>query len=129
VHDTVLLHRRFDRDAITDTRYAVAGCAADTGLSGPRLDAFVLAVNEIVTNAVQHGGGSGRIRLWRTAVGLACEISDEGPGAPMAAFNGHQLPPMSSTGGRGLWLARHLCDSMDVESGSGGTTVHLTMAI
>jgi anti-sigma regulatory factor (Ser/Thr protein kinase) len=100
-----------------------------TGLAGPRLDAFVLAVNEIMTNAVRHGGGSGRIRLWRTAAGLACEISDEGTGAPMGVFNGHQLPPMSATGGRGLWLARHLCDSMDVESGSAGTTVHLTMTI
>jgi anti-sigma regulatory factor (Ser/Thr protein kinase) len=129
VHDTVLLHRRFDRDAIPETRYGVAGCAATTGLAGPRLDAFVLAVNEIMTNAVRHGGGSGRLRLWRTAAGLVCEISDEGPGAPMSIFNGHELPPMSATGGRGLWLARHLCDSMEVESGSGGTVVHLTMAI
>jgi serine/threonine-protein kinase RsbW len=129
VHDTVLLHRRFDRDAITGTRYAVAGCAAEAGLSGPRLEAFVLAVNEIVTNAVRHGGGSGRVRLLRTAAGLACEIADEGPGAPLAVFNGHRLPPISAMGGRGLWLARHLCDSMDVDSDDRGTTVRLTMAI
>ena len=135
--DTVLLNRHFDRDAVTGTRHGVAACAAGAGLTGPRLEAFVLAVNEIMTNAVRHGGGSGRIRLWRTVAGLACEISDPGPAAtadrnPLdwpARNNGHRLPPTTATGGRGLWLARHLCDTMGVESGRGGTTVRLTISI
>jgi anti-sigma regulatory factor (Ser/Thr protein kinase) len=101
VGDTVLLNRQFDRDAITGTRHGVANCAAGRGPRGLRLEAFVLAVNEIMTNAVRHGGGSGRIRLSRTAAGLACEISDAGPGAPPERFNGHRLPPTTATGGRG----------------------------
>jgi anti-sigma regulatory factor (Ser/Thr protein kinase) len=129
VGDTVLLNRQFDRDAITETRHGVAACAAGAGLAGPRLEAFVLAINEIVTNAVRHGGGSGRIRLWRTAAGLGCEISDAGPGAPPERFNGHGLPPTTATGGRGLWLARRLCDTFDVKSGGTGTAVHMTMRI
>jgi serine/threonine-protein kinase RsbW len=129
VDKPVLFSRRFDREAIAHARHGLAGCAAEAGLTGLRLEAFVLAVNEIMTNAVRHGGGSGRVRLSRTAAGLACEISDAGPGAPPARFNGQQLPPTSATGGRGLWLARHLCDSMGVQTGRGGTTVHLTMAI
>ena len=127
--DTVLLNCQFDRDAITGTRHGVLARAAGAGLAGLRLEAFVLAVNEIMTNAVRHGGGSGWIRLWRTAAGLACEISDAGPGAPPERFNGHRLPPTTATGGRGLWLARHLCDTFDVESGGAGTTVRLTMTI
>ena len=127
--DTVLLSCQFDRDAITETRHGVAACAAGVGLAGPRLEAFVLAVNEIMSNAVRHGGGSGRIRLWRTAAGVACEISDGGPGAPPERLNGHRLPPTTATGGRGLWLARHQCDTFDVESGGAGTTVHMTMTI
>jgi serine/threonine-protein kinase RsbW len=129
VDEPVLFSRRFDRDAIPEARHGFAGCAAKAGLAGLRLEAFVLAVNEIMTNAVRHGGGSGRIRLSRTAAGLACAISDSGPGVLLARLNSHQLPPTSATGGRGLWLARHLCDSMGIESGRGGTTVHLTMAI
>src|SRR3982751_2820341 len=125
--DTVLLNRQFDRDAITGTRHGFAACAAGVGLRGPRLEAFVLAVNEIMTNAVRHGGGCGRIRLWRTTAGLGCEISDAGPGAPPERFNGHRLPPTTATGGRGLWLARHLCDTFGVDSGGTGTTVRMTM--
>jgi anti-sigma regulatory factor (Ser/Thr protein kinase) len=128
VDEAVLLQFDFDREAITGARHTVADCASAQGLAGLRLEGFVLAVNEIMTNAVRHGGGHGRVRLARTATGLRCEIRDGGVGEP-ARFNGHALPPTEATGGRGLWLARHLCDSFDVETGLDGTRVELTMAI
>ena len=126
--ETVLLHREFDRDAVTGARHDVAGYASEAGLAGTRLDGFVVAVNEIMTNTVRHGGGRGVLRLWRTSAGLRCEIHDGGTADP-ARLNGHVLPPTSATGGRGLWLARHLCDSFDVETGDKGTRVRLTMSI
>ncbi len=125
---TVLLSLAFDRDAITDVRHDVAGCAAAAGLTGLRLEGFVLSVNEIMTNAVRHGAGHGSVRLWRTRGALRCEVYDGGTGDP-ARFNGYELPPSSATGGRGLWLARHLCDTIEVETGRGGTRVALTMLI
>lgn len=128
VDEPVLLQFDFDRDAITDARHTVATCASTQGLEGLRLEGFVLAVNEIMTNAVRHGGGIGRVRLSRTSTGLRCVIRDDGAGEP-ARFNGHSLPPTEATGGRGLWLARHLCDSFDVKTGLDGTRVELTMAI
>lgn len=124
----ILLQVEFDRDAITDVRHDVAGHASAAGLEGLRLDGFVLAVNEIMTNAVRHGGGHGVVRLWRTVGGLRCEVRDQGTGEP-GRFNGHALPPTEATGGRGLWLARTLCDSFDVETGLAGTRVELTIAI
>lgn len=127
--EAILLQFTFDRDAITDGRHDIAGCASEAGLGGLRLDGFVLAVNEIMTNAVRHGGGHGRVRLWRTATGLRCEIHDDGADGRPARLNGHALPPTEATGGRGLWLARRLCDSFDVETGRDGTRVALTMAI
>jgi anti-sigma regulatory factor (Ser/Thr protein kinase) len=43
-------------------------CLTDTarlgGLAEPRRSEFVLAVHEVTGNAVQHGGGRGRARLW-----------------------------------------------------------------
>jgi serine/threonine-protein kinase RsbW len=126
---TELLRLAFDRDAITGARHDVAGCAADAGLNGRRLDGFVLAVNEIMANAVRHGGGRGEIQLWRTAAGLICQIRDSGNGALAFRFNGYGLPPTSATGGRGLWLARRMCDSLEIESGGAGTTVLLRMSI
>jgi serine/threonine-protein kinase RsbW len=128
VGDVILLRFEFDRDAITSVRHDIAGCASTAGLGGLRLDGFVLAVNEIMTNAVRHGAGRGRVRLWRTATGLRCEVRDDGRGEPVH-FNGHTLPPTEATGGRGLWLARTLCDTFDVETGRDGTRVELTMAI
>ena len=128
VDEAILLRLEVDRDAITAVRHDIAGLAAAAGLDGLRLDGFVLAVNEIMTNAVRHGGGRGLVRLVRTAGGLRCEISDKGSGEP-ARFNGRVLPPTEATGGRGLWLARHLCDSFDVETGGNGTRVRLVMAV
>jgi serine/threonine-protein kinase RsbW len=128
VDEATLLRFEFDREAITALRHEIAGQAAGVGLTGLRLEGFVLAVNEILTNAVRHGGGRGLVLLVRTGAGLRCEISDKGSGDP-ANFNGRALPPTEATGGRGLWLARHLCDSFDVETGDHGTRVQLTMAI
>ncbi|MDF2712442.1 MAG: ATP-binding protein, partial [Nonomuraea muscovyensis] len=54
----------FARGRITVLRRAVTTYAAGMGLTGRRLEDFVLAVNEITTNAVLHGGGRGRLRLW-----------------------------------------------------------------
>jgi serine/threonine-protein kinase RsbW len=128
VDEAILLEFEFGRDAITSLRHDIAGYAAEAGLGGIRLDGFVLAVNEIMTNAVRHGGGRGLVRLWRTGTGLRCEVRDGGTGEP-ARFNGHVLPPTEATGGRGLWLARNLCDTFDVETGRDGTRVELTMTI
>jgi signal transduction histidine kinase len=44
------------------------------------LDVFVLAVHEVTGNAVQHGGGRGRARLWYADGALRCRVTDDGPG-------------------------------------------------
>lgn len=123
-----LLAVAFDRQAITGTRHAVGRCAAAVGLFGARLDGFVLAVNEIMTNAVRHGGGRGRLRLWRAAGTVSCEVRDEGR-AVAGRLEPGELPPTTATGGRGLWLARQLCDEVEVETGVAGTVVRVTVAI
>jgi serine/threonine-protein kinase RsbW len=117
----------FDHAAITSLRHAVGRCAAEAGLTGDRLDDFVVAVNELLTNAVRHGGGSGRLSLWRSADAVVCEVSDAGPGLdrPLGAA-GPERPAASGPGGWGLWLAEELTDSFDLTTGDLGTTVRLT---
>ncbi|WP_430285336.1 ATP-binding protein, partial [Salmonella enterica] len=39
-------------------------------------------VHEVITNAVRHGGGAGRIRLWRDGPQLHCQVIDSGAGIP-----------------------------------------------
>jgi anti-sigma regulatory factor (Ser/Thr protein kinase) len=105
------------------TSYATwAGAAAQS------VSQFVQAVDEVATNALEHGGGSGVIRIWTGPRAMSCEISDSGSGLsdPLA---GHLPLPLGRAGGCGLWLARQFCDLVEVRSGSEGTTVRLHLSL
>jgi anti-sigma regulatory factor (Ser/Thr protein kinase) len=96
---------------------------------GPRelVDDVVLVVYELATNAVRHGGGSGRLELWRENGKFVCRVSDSGPGLadPMI---GTRPPALDVSGGRGLWIA-HRLSSVKIDTGAGGTTVTAAMPI
>ena len=118
----------FDSEQIAAVRRALARHLLAAGLDGQRLDDFVTAINEAMTNAVQHGGGWGELRLWRDRE-LVCEIRDRGPGlSESVSVPRAQRPRPSATGGMGLWLAQELADSIDVDSGGDGLRVRLAMA-
>jgi anti-sigma regulatory factor (Ser/Thr protein kinase) len=120
-------------DEVTDPialRHAVAAELAAVG--GPRevVEDFLLAVDETTSNAVRHGGPPVGLRLWTSPDRLVCAVSDHGPGLddPFAGYgpaHGDDL----SRGGMGVWLARQLCDHVDISSGPDGVTVRLTTAL
>ena len=120
-------------DEVTDPialRHAVASALAAVG--GPRevVEDFLLAVDETTSNAVRHGGPPLGLRLWTSAERLVCTVTDHGPGMddPFAGYgpaHGDDL----SRGGMGVWLARQLCDHVDISSGPDGVTVRLTTAL
>ncbi|GAA0802673.1 hypothetical protein Sya03_03950 [Spirilliplanes yamanashiensis] len=86
----------------------------------------MVAVNELLTNAVRHGGGEGRLRLWRSGGAVVCEVADSGEGfAPPDAGPAHKPAP-DTPGGWGLWLAGELTDHMEIESRTDGTTVRIS---
>jgi serine/threonine-protein kinase RsbW len=124
-----LLSRAFDAAGIRELRYAVSRCAATAGLAGDLLDDYVLAVNELVTNAVRHGCGAGLLRLWLDEDRLVCEVTDNGDGITRRDADGRRRPAPHVAGGWGLWLARQLSDSMTVVTGGGGTSVRVTAAL
>ncbi len=121
--------RAFDGTSLTDLRHAVTRCLSTNGLGGERLRDFVLGVNELVTNAVRHGGGSGLLRLWHAGDRLVCEISDDGAGIAQRTVDARERPTPHVAGGWGLWLARQLSSSMSVTTGNGGTLVRITAAV
>jgi anti-sigma regulatory factor (Ser/Thr protein kinase) len=125
----MLLAVEFGRDSLGTVRDGLAKCGADSGLVDLALTNFVLAVNEIATNAVRHGGGGGRVRLWRSGSDLWCEVADTGRGIPPGRTYGVNRPRPGHIGGWGLWLARHLCDRVDIETGGSGTRVLLRYAL
>ncbi|MEU8260132.1 ATP-binding protein [Micromonospora sp. NPDC048999] len=124
-----LIAEAFDRAQVTELRHAVTSCAHAAGLHGQRLDDFVLAVNELITNAVRHGGGQGWLRVWRQAGELVCEVADHGQGISVRRLSDRSRPAPDTAGGWGLWLARELSDTMVVATGETGTTVRITATL
>jgi len=96
------------------------------GFGRDRTDDVVLAVNEITTNAVEHGPGDAEICLWSDADGFVAEVHDQGVlGNPLP---GLIAPHPAEPRGRGVWIARQLCDSLHVWADAGGTHVRLRAA-
>ncbi|WP_407951723.1 ATP-binding protein [Plantactinospora veratri] len=124
-----MLEAEFDGDQVAEVRRALTECLLVAGLTGERLDDFVTAVNEAMTNAVRHGGGRGELRFWRRRH-LICEIRDFGRGfaEPLPTIPTSRPRP-SANGGMGLWLAQELADSIEVRSDADGVRVRLTMAV
>ena len=59
-------------------RTFLTGQARLAGLAGNPAEALVMAVNEIATNSLKHGGGHGEVHVWRDGDSLVCEVSDQG---------------------------------------------------
>ena len=98
--------------------------AGGTQLSAERLSELDLAVHEIASNSVRHGGGSGRFRVWTEADAVSCEIADAGRiSDPLV---GRVAPGLTAEGGRGVWLANQLADLVQIRSSADGTTVRIT---
>ncbi|MFY1654874.1 ATP-binding protein [Solwaraspora sp. WMMB762] len=124
-----LLSETFDRSQVTDLRHHVASCASSAGMSGQRLDDFVLAVNELITNAVRHGGGQGWLRMWRDTQSMYCEVADNGQGIGTDRLRNRDRPAPNTAGGWGLWLTERLTDTMAVATGPEGTTVRISLRL
>jgi len=117
----------FDRGSLRDVRTLIAGWAADAGLSPERTDDLVLAVHELATNSVRHGGGTGVLRAWALPGALLCEVRDQGQIGDQLV--GRHVPAQHALHGRGLWLANQLCDLVQIRSLPTGTVVRLRMAL
>jgi anti-sigma regulatory factor (Ser/Thr protein kinase) len=121
------LDQAFEEHSLYALRAAVAAIGALLGLSADRLDGLVVAANELATNAIRYGGGSGRLRLWRAGDDLCCQVSDHGPGIPDPETAGTRPVPLSSESGRGLWIVRQFCDQVHIATSPAGTTVTVTL--
>ena len=120
-------------DDVTDfigLRHVVGRVLGELGGSPDLVEDLHLAIDEMTSNAVRHGGPPVQLRLWASADRVVCRISDSGPGMddPFAGYgpaHGSDL----SRGGMGLWLARQLCDHVDTLDDGDGLTIRLATAL
>jgi anti-sigma regulatory factor (Ser/Thr protein kinase) len=116
-----------DVSDVTCLRHAVAAELATTDAALDMREDFLAAVDETTTNAVRHGSPPVDVALWLSPDRLVCAVTDRGRGwdDPLAGYgpaHGDDL----SRGGMGLWLARQLCDHVDISRHEDGVTVRLT---
>jgi len=100
--------------------------AGHAGLSEDRASEVVLAVHELAANAIAHGAGRGRLRLWELTGSLSCEITDAG--TPGTTDSSETADPWPTADGHGLWLVRQVADHLDLHSGPHGTRAVVTFA-
>jgi anti-sigma regulatory factor (Ser/Thr protein kinase) len=112
-------------------RAVVARRGTDSGLPPERVDDLVLAVNELATNSILHGGGSGVLRLWDAEAeadgpaALVCEVTDAG--RIDEPLSGRARPEDRQVGHFGLWLVNQLCDFVEQRTLPEGNVVRVTM--
>ena len=90
-----------------------------------RVAGLVLALSEVATNALVHGGGSATVLVHARPEAVVVDVRDHGPGAGAGAADRPPVP--ESLSGRGLWLADQVCDHMEVIGSVTGTVVRLVM--
>jgi anti-sigma regulatory factor (Ser/Thr protein kinase) len=117
--------RTFVADDLSAMRRFVSAWASEEMLDDERRERLVLAVNELASNSIRHGGGRGKLLVWRCADTLLCEVRDDGHIADPLA--GRRRPMTEEYGGRGLWLVNQLCDLVQVRTSAGGSVVRAHM--
>jgi anti-sigma regulatory factor (Ser/Thr protein kinase) len=123
-----VLDTAFDRSTLHHLRSLVAASAKRLGACHRQVRALVLIASELASNAIRHGGGRGRLRLWRQHTTLYCQVGDDGPG--LSDPTAGTVPASSEAGhGRGLWMVRQLASSVAIMRCRGGSGTCVTVAV
>jgi anti-sigma regulatory factor (Ser/Thr protein kinase) len=100
--------------------------AQHAGLSGGRLENLTLAVNEAVTNVLDHAGAAGTVTATSDDSGVTVEVVDlAGALLPEHLTTTHVDP--TSSHGFGLWVIRCVCDEVTLDHPGGHTRLRMSM--
>jgi anti-sigma regulatory factor (Ser/Thr protein kinase) len=115
----------FTRGHLRAVRDFVAEHARRLQLDERRTGDLLIAVNELATNSLLHGGGAGVVRAWTDGDALVCEVRDRG--RIDRPLTGRERPRPERVGGRGLWMVNHLCDLVQIRSGPAENVIRVRM--
>lgn len=111
---------------VAAVRAAIDAMARQAGFSDRATD-FVLALDEIIANAQEHGRPPIAVDAFADGR-LVVVVRDRGHGfSPRAVWSTHP-PERLGQRGRGLWIARQLTDCMAIDAGADGTVVRIELS-
>jgi anti-sigma regulatory factor (Ser/Thr protein kinase) len=125
------LQQDFDAGSLYALRSAVSAHAAAAGMAPARVYDIVVAAHELAANAVRHGAGHGRLRLWAVDGVLACQINDNGPASADGDENAgsEQGAPWPVEHGHGLWVVGQIAEKFTIDRGPAGTIATATFTL
>ncbi|MFB9235874.1 anti-sigma factor RsbA family regulatory protein [Plantactinospora siamensis] len=97
----------------------------DPGLPADDVDDLIVAVSEVVTNALRHGRPPVLSRVWTTPDRIVVTVSDGGTG-PRDLFVGLLPTRGPGAGGLGLWITHQSCSHVTQQRGPDDYTLRLT---
>jgi anti-sigma regulatory factor (Ser/Thr protein kinase) len=115
-----------DPAEIAAVRVAIRDLAVRSGFA-ERSGDLVLALDEVIANAQEHGRPPILVEAWADGR-LVIEVSDAGTGFDRARVWSTHPPPALGRRGRGLWIIRQLTDLVAIRSGAEGTTVRIELS-
>lgn len=117
---------RFTARDMHDVRVLLSNVAKTVGFTSEREWDLLVAVSELAANSIQHGGGSGTVRVVRGDDKVVVDVIDTGTvDHPLV---GRVNPEVAQSSGRGLWMANQLGDLLQLHSSPSGTVVRLHMS-
>ncbi|MEV4709269.1 sensor histidine kinase [Actinoplanes sp. NPDC049316] len=117
----------FDADTFAGLRRVVVERARSGGTPPERLNDVAVAVSELATNAVVHGGGAGLLRSWTDDRHFVCEVASKGRIADDLV--GRRPVPPTEVSGRGVLLVNMVADLVRMHVGDHGTTVRFYISL
>jgi anti-sigma regulatory factor (Ser/Thr protein kinase) len=119
---------QLDGTSFAEVRDLIRRTCRGVGLDEVHTEDAVVASSEIVANAVIHGGSPARLTIWADEHSIFMEVEDHGSGLtdPLLGF---RPPRAGQIGGAGLWIARQLCDEVEILPSASGTTAQLRIGV